>query len=289
MSATIEILYQYDPQHAQQQQAPATASAARQELTEGNRAFAEVLANAEAGTPTARKVVRLAATDLGLAPKGSEAPEQLPFAAVLSCADARVPVEMVLWQQANDLFVVRVAGNTPGDQSMGSLDYAVNHLPSIQLLVVLGHTGCGAVTAAVGAFLTPASYMGITADLPLRSIVDGIMTAVCGAADALVQVHGEAVRSRPGYRAALVELAVIMNAALTAAAVRQTFLPRLGPDLDVVYGVFNLHNHTVGLPDSAGSGNVWQAGLRAAPQAAADFAALALEMARSQIHRTAFA
>ena len=282
MSAAIEILYQYDPEHAQPQQAPATASAARQELTEGNRAFAEVLASAGAGTPTARKVVRLAATDLGLAPKGSEAPEQLPFAAVLSCADARVPVEMVLWQQANDLFVVRVAGNTPGDQSMGSLDYAVNHLPSIQLLVVLGHTGCGAVTAAVGAFLKPASYMGITADLPLRSIVDGIMTAVCGAADALVQVHGEAVSNNPGYRAALVELAVIMNAALTAAAVRQTFLPKLGPDLDVVYGVFNLHDHTVGLPDSAGSGNVWQAGLRAAPQAAADFAALALEMARSQ-------
>jgi carbonic anhydrase len=278
----IEILYQYDPQHAQQNQAPATASAARQELIDGNRAFAEVLANADAGMPTARKVVRLAATDLGLAPKGSEAPEQLPFAAVLSCADARVPVEMVLWQQANDLFVVRVAGNTPGDQSMGSLDYAVNHLPSIQLLVVLGHTGCGAVTAAVGAFLAPASYMGITADLPLRSIVDGIMTAVCGAADALVQVYGEAVKSRPGYRAALVELAVIMNAALTAAAVRQTFLSQLGPNLETVYGVFNLHNHTVGLPASNGSENVWQAGLGAAPQAAADFAALALEMAQSR-------
>ena len=73
-----------------------------------------------------------------------------------------------------------------------------------------------------------------------------------------------------------------MNAALTAAAVRQTFLPKLSPNLDVVYGVFNLHDHTVGLPDRAGSETVWQAGLRAAPQAAADFAALALEMARSQ-------
>ena len=155
----IEILWQLDPQNQEQRQMPASARAAQRELADGNAAFAEVLASVESGTPTPRKVVRLTARDLGLGAAHDEAPEQLPFAAVLSCADARVPVEMILWQEANDLFVVRVAGNTTGAHSLGSIDYAVNHLPSVQLLVVLGHTGCGAVTAAVDAFLAPSSYM----------------------------------------------------------------------------------------------------------------------------------
>lgn len=278
----IEILWQYDPQLVVQKQMPETAEAARQELLAGNRAFANVLASAATDAPTLRKIVQLAAKDLGLAAQGSATPDQTPFALVLSCADARVPVEMLLWQEANALFVIRVAGNTPGDQSMGSIDYAVNHLHALRLLTVLGHTGCGAVTAAVDAFLTPSSYMSITADLPLRSIVDSIMTAVCGAAEALALVHGESVRSRQGYRAALIELAVIMNAALTAAAIRQIFLSRLSEQLEVVYGVFNLQNHTVGLPGNSTLADDWLAGLRVAPAAAADFKALAQEMARSR-------
>jgi len=261
---------------------PATADAARRELFDGNQAFAEVLAGANDATRTARRTVRLSAKDLGLATNGGAMPDQLPFALVLSCADARVPVEMILWQEANDLFVVRVAGNSLGDQSMGSIDYAVNHLPTLRLLIVLGHTGCGAVTAAVDAFLKPASYMSITADLPLRSIVDGIMTAVCGAAEALAQVYGDTVRSRAGYRTALIELSVIVNAALTAVALRQTFLSRLSDQLGVCYGVFNLQSHVIGLPDNHAPDGVWGAGLRDAPLAAADFNAFAQEMARSR-------
>ena len=140
---------------------------------------------------------------------------------------------------------------------MGSLDYAVHHLASVQLLVVLGHTGCGAISAAADAFLIPATYMGITADLSLRSIVDSAMLAVCGAADALRQIYGDSARNQPNYRLALIELAVIMNAALTAAAVSQRFHAKLGPHLGVAYGVFNLQNHTVGLPSCTdGSGHV---------------------------------
>lgn len=278
----IEILWQYDPQVAAQRPMPATADAARKELCDGNQAFVEVLAGANDATRTVRRTVQLSAKDLGLAAPGSTTPDQLPFALVLSCADARVPVEMVFWQEANDLFVVRVAGNTPGDQSMGSIDYAVNHLPTLRLLIVLGHTGCGAVTAAVDAFLKPASYMSITADLPLRSIVDGIMTAVCGAAEALVQVYGAAVRSRVGYRTALIELSVIVNTALTAVAVRQTFLSKLSEQLGVCYGVFNLQSHVIGLPDNSAPDGVWGASLRDAPLAAADFSVFAAEMARSQ-------
>ncbi len=278
----IEILWQYDPETAAHRLMPATAEAALRELAAGNREFAETLERADAGIPSPRRVVHLVARDLGLTNQGDTAPEQLPFAAVLSCADARVPVEMILSQEANDLFVVRVAGNSPGPQSMGSLDYAVHHLASVQLLVVLGHTGCGAISAAADAFLIPATYMGITADLSLRSIVDSAMLAVCGAADALRQIYGDSARNQPNYRLALIELAVIMNAALTAAAVSQRFHAKLGPHLGVAYGVFNLQNHTVGLPSCTDGRDTWQAGLWEAPQAPSDFNDLSLQMARSR-------
>lgn len=74
---------------------------------------------------------------------------QKPFAIVLSCADSRVPVEMIFDRGIGDIFVVRVAGNMAVDSSViGSLEYAAGHLRA-PLLVILGHTQCGAVGAAV--------------------------------------------------------------------------------------------------------------------------------------------
>lgn len=73
---------------------------------------------------------------------------QEPVAAVLGCADSRVPVEMVFDQSPGDLFVVRVAGNVAAPTQLGSLEYAATVL-GVRLLVVLGHSGCGAVTAAL--------------------------------------------------------------------------------------------------------------------------------------------
>ena len=73
---------------------------------------------------------------------------QHPFAAVLSCADSRVPPEIVFDQGLGDLFVVRVAGNIADDVVLGSLEYAVEHL-NVPLVVVLGHHKCGAIQAAV--------------------------------------------------------------------------------------------------------------------------------------------
>lgn len=72
---------------------------------------------------------------------------QHPFAAVLSCSDSRVPLEIVCDEGLGDLFVARVAGNVAGADEIGSAEYAADHL-GIPLLVVLGHTACGAVTAA---------------------------------------------------------------------------------------------------------------------------------------------
>jgi carbonic anhydrase len=74
--------------------------------------------------------------------------EQHPFASVLGCSDSRVPVELVLDQGFGDLFIVRVAGNVVASDILGSLAYALAHVHT-PLVVVLGHEGCGAVTAAL--------------------------------------------------------------------------------------------------------------------------------------------
>lgn len=76
------------------------------------------------------------------------AEEHVPIAAVLGCADARVGAEMIFDQDAGELFVVRLAGNFVSDYGLASIEYAVEIL-SVPLVVVLGHTNCGAVTAAV--------------------------------------------------------------------------------------------------------------------------------------------
>ena len=73
---------------------------------------------------------------------------QHPFAVVLSCADSRVPTELVFDQGCGDLFVIRNAGNVMMDDVMGSIEYALLHL-NTKLVVVMGHEGCGAVTAAL--------------------------------------------------------------------------------------------------------------------------------------------
>jgi len=73
---------------------------------------------------------------------------QCPFAVVLACSDSRVPVELLFDQGFGDLFVIRVAGNVIGENEVGSIEFAVAHLRT-ELIFVLGHQNCGAVTAAL--------------------------------------------------------------------------------------------------------------------------------------------
>jgi carbonic anhydrase len=76
---------------------------------------------------------------------------QHPFATILTCSDSRVPAELIFDQGIGDIFIVRVAGNVCSTDEAGTIEYGAGHLGS-PLLVVLGHTGCGAVTAvATGA------------------------------------------------------------------------------------------------------------------------------------------
>ena len=71
---------------------------------------------------------------------------QRPFAAVLSCSDSRVPVELIFDRGIGDIFVVRVAGNVLGPSELASVEYAVDHLGT-PLFVVMGHKKCGAIKA----------------------------------------------------------------------------------------------------------------------------------------------
>lgn len=89
------------------------------------------------------------------------ASDQHPHAEVLSCADSRVPPEILFDQGLGDLFVVRVAGNVVSDTELGSLEYGAEHL-HVPLLIVLGHQRCGAVTAAVEGGEVPGHISALT-------------------------------------------------------------------------------------------------------------------------------
>lgn len=111
----------------------AKANAAWSRLLQGNRRFAEGTAE----HPWQDRETRERLLD-----------GQHPDAAVLSCADSRVPPEIIFDQGLGDLFGIRTAGEVLDDAVIASLEYAVEHL-GVSLIVVLGHEGCGAVKAAV--------------------------------------------------------------------------------------------------------------------------------------------
>ena len=117
-----------------------TPDEALEELMTGNRRYA-------ASRPKSMD------QDLALLRKRT-AEKQEPFAAVLACADSRVPVELVFDQSIGQIFVARVAGNIVTPEVMASLEYAVAAL-GIRAMLVLGHTNCGAVKAAMKTEVVP--------------------------------------------------------------------------------------------------------------------------------------
>jgi carbonic anhydrase len=111
---------------------------ALQRLLDGNRAYAADEAGEDRHAHSVLRRHAIAA--------------QRPFGIILGCSDSRVPVEIVFNQNLGDLFVIRVAGNVLNDHVIGSIEYAVEMFGS-SLIMVLGHTQCGAVTATVDSIL----------------------------------------------------------------------------------------------------------------------------------------
>jgi len=98
---------------------------------------------------------------------------QAPFAVILGCSDSRVPAEIVFDQGLGDLFVIRVAGNVVAPSQVGSIEFAADRFGS-RLVVVLGHSSCGAVAATLEELERP----GESRSPNLRSIVDRIRPTV---------------------------------------------------------------------------------------------------------------
>ncbi len=136
-----------------------SAADALQRLRDGNRRFV----NAE----------RSNAESLSEARRAELAAGQDPFAVVLACSDSRVPVELIFDQGLGDLFVIRVAGNIVAPSQIGSIEYAASQLGT-RLVLVLGHSNCGAVDATLAELSREQELRSPN----LRSIVDRIRPAV---------------------------------------------------------------------------------------------------------------
>lgn len=94
---------------------------------------------------------------------------QEPYAIIISCADSRVIPEIIFNAGIGDLFVIRVAGNVIDSHQLGSIEYAAEHLGTM-LIVVMGHTGCGAVDAAINH--EPEGYIKFITDEIVKAIGD---------------------------------------------------------------------------------------------------------------------
>lgn len=136
-----------------------TAREALDELRDGNRRF---VANTPRLDRLSSQAHRLALAD-----------GQAPFAIVLGCSDSRVPAEIVFDQGVGDLFVIRVAGNIVAPSLVGSVEFAAEQFGT-RLVVVLGHTQCGAVLATIDQLRRSAADTSPN----IGSIVDRIRPAV---------------------------------------------------------------------------------------------------------------
>jgi carbonic anhydrase len=163
------------------QLAPAqTPEHALQELLAGNRRFVSGVGFHPRQSPYRRAEI---------------APGQHPFAAVIGCADSRVPPEILFDCGLGDLFVIRTAGHALDDAGYASVQYVAEHL-GVSLILVLGHSDCGAVKSAVSGVQAPA-HLGILL--------------------ARLQPAVEAAKDQPGD---LLQNAVLENIRLTVAHLR---------------------------------------------------------------------
>jgi carbonic anhydrase len=138
-----------------------TALEALERLREGNRRFADGIRSLETVMSQLRRHEFVAG--------------QAPFAVILGCSDSRVPVEIIFDQGLGDLFVIRVAGNIVAPSQIGSVEFAAER-HGTRLVVVLGHTLCGAVQATLEELRQPTEKRSRN----LSSIVDRIRPSVEG-------------------------------------------------------------------------------------------------------------
>lgn len=182
----------------------ATPAEALARLYAGNRRFVNGQSRAE--PRDMRRVKEVAA-------------QQKPFAAFLGCADSRVPIEIIFDQGFGDLFVTRIAGNVASSENVGSLEFGTLVLGA-QVLYVLGHTNCGAVSATLAGAEVPGQISGL---------FQHIRPAVRGAGDDL----GQAIAANVRYQAQV----LAESSPVLARLVRENRLTVAGGVYDLASGV----------------------------------------------------
>ena len=221
---TIDYIYRFDPKNPSLKPPPPDAEAARRTLEDGNRMFARWMESCRTSTVSKdepRYVVQCNGLEVGMNRTLGQMPKQAPFAVVVGCSDARVPIEMLFGQGFNDLFVIRVAGNVLGDVCMGSIEFALNALSeSVKCVVMIGHLGCGAVTGAVDSTYGRSSS-GRSRCLPCSARSSSGFLWRSARRTTGSRNPGGPTRDVPGYREALIDIAVCVNAAQAAFDVRQ--------------------------------------------------------------------
>ena len=152
------------------------AREALERLREGNRRFvSEVIGSEAVTTPTRRREL---------------AGRQEPFAIILGCSDSRVPAEIVFDQGLGDLFVIRVAGNIVAPSQVDSIEFAAERFGT-RLVIVLGHSSCGAILATIEELGRPLAEQSKN----LRSIVDRVRPSVAALLGTeLAEDHGALVQ-----------------------------------------------------------------------------------------------
>ncbi|WP_437229079.1 carbonic anhydrase [Planctomicrobium sp. SH661] len=241
----MDLIYRFDPTQPLTVPRNLTADGVTEMLQAGNQRFVEMLQTMQrtiSGETSGDSVIlRACPISLGLPITPGLVPLQSPFALVVGCSDARVPIEIVFDQFFNGMFVVRVAGNALSTEGLGSIQYAVKTMAdSLRLGLVLGHTGCGAMTAAVDSYLHPHDYIEIGFSHALRSVLDRAMIAVRGADRALKLAISNSLLSTSQRRAILIELTVYLNAAVTSYQLRQEVRQMGHSDMRISYGVYDL-------------------------------------------------
>jgi carbonic anhydrase len=153
---------------------------------------------------------------------------QSPFAIVLGCSDSRVAIETVFDQVPGHIFVVRIAGNYLTEDGLGSIEYSVAVLKS-KLIVVLGHSKCGAVGAAV-------AFVGDGTTQPGH--IQELVTAIAPAAKATKGQPGDWIANAVAENVKLNVAALPAQSSIVADAVKSG-------DVQIIGGIYDLHTGTV--------------------------------------------
>lgn len=289
----MDLIYRYDPFQPLVDSTPATVDDALESMRRGNERFVAFLRHMQKATLgqniDKELVIPVSPVSLGLPLWSGGEVTQAPFGLVLGCSDARVPVEHVFDLAFNSLFVIRVAGNVLGTECIASVDYAARNFGnSLKFIAVLGHSSCGAVTAAVDTYLRPNDYSEIACTFALRSLVDRLQIAVRGAANALKLQTDDKIEQHPLFREMLIETAVYLNAAITSFDLRRELRALDSSTLNVFFGAFDLESQLVrGLPKAV-EVDLRPPVFRESPQSAEEFVELSAAIVSGVLAKRGF-